>query len=394
MTPLREARRARRVLVLDGEQRSALAVVRSLGRAGYRVSTGAADPGAIAAASRYSEATVLLPSPLESPEAFRDAVASEVRATGYDVVMPVTESAALALLGDPELDPLLPMPSRESFEAANDKIELMQRAAGLGIDVPRFVTLRDADDGAAEIWDSFPAVVKPGRSVVGTGAQRTRTTVRFVADRGELRDALADLHPDAFPVMVQERLVGPGVGVFLLMHDGERVAAFAHRRLREKPPEGGVSVYRESVRPPEALVERAVRLLHSFHWMGVAMVEFKHDEASERYGLMEINGRFWGSLQLAIDAGVDFPRLLVDRVLGIDRAVSTDYRLGIRTRWEWGDVDHLLIRLRRGGARGGLLGWFRPWWPGDRFEVFRLGDPGPFWAESRAWFRALRGGDR
>lgn len=390
--PLRDARGARRVLVLDGEQRSALAVVRSLGRAGYRVTTGASDPGAIAAASKYSEATVLLPSPLQAPEAFRDAVAEEVRSAGADVVLPVTESAALALLGDEELGPLLPMPSREAFTEANDKVALMQRAAGLGIDIPRFVTLRDADDEASELWDSFPAVVKPGRSVVGSGAQRTRTTVKFVDDRASLRAALASLHPDAFPVMVQERLVGPGVGVFLLVHEGEKVASFAHRRLREKPPEGGVSVYRESVRAPEPLVERAVRLLQSFHWMGVAMVEFKHDEASGRYGLMEINGRFWGSLQLAIDAGVDFPRLLVDRFLGIDRGFGTDYRTGIRTRWEWGDVDHLLIRMRRGGARGGLWSWFRPWWPGDRFEVFRLSDPGPFWAESRAWIRDLRGG--
>lgn len=392
MSPLRSDRRAIRVLVLDGEQRAALAVVRSLGRAGYRVTTGAAAPGAIAAASRYSERSLLLPAPLDDSEAFRDAVAAAVAADGFEVVVPVTESAALALLGDPDLGPLLPMPSREAFVAANDKVELMQRAAGLGIDLPRFVTLRDARDPAADLWDSFPAVVKPGRSVVGTGSQRTRTTVRFVADRDELREALDHLHPDAFPLMVQERLVGSGVGVFLLMHEGECVASFAHRRLREKPPEGGVSVYRESVVAPEALVERAVRLLHSFHWMGVAMVEFKHDEASERYGLMEINGRFWGSLQLAIDAGVDFPRLLVDRFVGIDRAVSTDYRVGVRSRWEWGDVDHLLIRLRRGGTRGGLLSWFRPWWPGDRFEVFRLRDPGPFWAESRAWFRALRGG--
>ena len=38
------------------------------------------------------------------------------------------------------------------------------------------------------------------------------------------------------------------------------------------------------------------------------MVEFKHDERDGVPKLMEINGRFWGSLQLAIDAGVDFPR--------------------------------------------------------------------------------------
>lgn len=391
MPAAHEGRAQHRVLVLDGEQRSALAVVRSLGRAGYRVATGADHPGALAAASRYSAALELLPSPLERPDAFRRGVVDAVARGGYDVVVPVTEPSALALLGDPSVGALLPMPDADAFHEANDKVALMQRAAGLGIDVPRFVTVRDVEDGAAEVWDVFPAVVKPGRSVVGEGDERRKTAVRFVNDRDELRAALADLPAGAFPVMLQERLVGAGVGVFLLVHDGERVASFAHRRIREKPPQGGVSVYRESVRAPATLVERADRLLQSFGWTGVAMVEFKHDEATDRYGLMEINGRFWGSLQLAVDAGVDFPRLLVDRFLGLSREVSTGYREGIRSRWEWGDVDHLLIRLRRGGARGGLAAWFRPWWPGDRFEVFRLGDPGPFWAETRAWFRSALG---
>ncbi|MEQ9570123.1 MAG: hypothetical protein RLN75_08030, partial [Longimicrobiales bacterium] len=243
--------------MLDGEQRSALAVVRSLGRAGYRVATGASGSGALAAASRHSRATEILPSPLEEPDAFREAVASAVERGRYRVVIPTTEPSALALLGDATVGPLLPMPTAEAFLEANDKVALMQRAAGLGIDVPRFVTLRDADDGAAEVWDVFPAVVKPGRSVVGEGPGRRKTAVRFAADRDQLRAALAEMPPGAYPLMIQERLVGDGMGVFLLVHDGERVASFAHRRIRENPPEGGVSVYRESVRAPTSRVERA-----------------------------------------------------------------------------------------------------------------------------------------
>ncbi len=46
------------------------------------------------------------------------------------------------------------------------------------------------------------------------------------------------------------------------------------------------------------------------------MVEFKADARTGTPYLMEINGRFWGSLQLAIDAGVDFPAILVAAALG------------------------------------------------------------------------------
>ncbi len=383
----RDRRRRHRVLVLDGEQRAALAVARSLGAAGYRVSTGSASRRSLAGASRYSSASEWLPDPLADPAAYLAAVRTVVAQDGYSVVVPVTEPSALALLGEPALESLIPMPSAHTFAAVNDKVALLTRASALGVAVPGFETLSAADDPAAIGWATFPAVMKPARSVVGDGATRRKTQVQFVDDVAELAAVLAALAPDAFPVMLQERFQGPGIGVFLLLDRGELVASFCHRRIREKPPEGGVSVYRESIRAPAELVPQATTLLRSYEWTGVAMVEFKLDEPTGRYGLMEINGRFWGSLQLAIDAGVDFPRLLVDRFLGLGQEECPDYRVGIRSRWEWGDVDHLLIRMRRGGGGGGLLAWFRPWWPGDRFEVFRLSDPRPFLAESRSWIR-------
>ncbi|MEJ2541653.1 MAG: ATP-dependent carboxylate-amine ligase, partial [Gemmatimonadota bacterium] len=107
---------------------------------------------------------------------------------------------------------------------------------------------------------------------------------------------------------------------------------------------------------------------------------------------------FWGSLQLALDAGVDFPRLLVEAALGRKPEARTSYRSGVRSRWLWGDVDHLLAILRNGGTMrrthpelpglASTLGAFLiPWRPGDRFEVLRASDPGPFLRETGAWIR-------
>ena len=127
------------------------------------------------------------------------------------------------------------------------------------------------------------------------------------------------------------------------------------------------------------------------------MVEYKVDERTGIPMLMEINGRFWGSLQLAVDAGVDFPRLLVECAEGRPPAASPPYRVGTRLRWWWGDVDQLLIRLRYSAADQGLpegspgrlmalaefMNLFRA---GDRNEIFRLDDPVPFLHESLHWF--------
>ncbi len=130
------------------------------------------------------------------------------------------------------------------------------------------------------------------------------------------------------------------------------------------------------------------------------MVEFKEDAATGRPYLLEVNGRFWGSLQLGIDANVDFPELLVQLALGESVDPPTGYRLGIQSRWLWGDLDHLLGILR--APRGyrdenadlptrveALSRFLVPWRPGDRLEVLRFSDPKPFFRESVAWFRAL-----
>jgi predicted ATP-grasp superfamily ATP-dependent carboligase len=197
-------------------------------------------------------------------------------------------------------------------------------------------------------------------------------------------------------VLVQQRIIGPGVGVFVLLWEGDVLAVFSHRRLREKPPSGGVSVYCESQEPDEQLVARSVTLLREFGWHGVAMVEYKVDAESGDAYLMEINGRFWGSLQLAIDAGVDFPRLLVSAALGETVQKLNGYRAGVRCRWVLGDVDHLIARLRRSPAALGLppgaparsralLDFLVAFRPGSRGEVLRLSDPAPAGRELLDW---------
>jgi predicted ATP-grasp superfamily ATP-dependent carboligase len=195
-------------------------------------------------------------------------------------------------------------------------------------------------------------------------------------------------------VLAQERIDGPGVGVFLCCHAGKVVATFAHRRLREKPPSGGQSVLCESVAAEPQALEHASKLLAALAWDGVAMVEFKRNLADGSLRLMEINGRFWGSLQLAIDAGVDFPNLLVALRNGQPPASPPRYKLGVRSRWLWGDVDSLIAVLRKSptelnlpashpGRWRTLLNFLVPWRPGMRYEMERLTDLGPWWLETR-----------
>ncbi len=275
----------------------------------------------------------------------------------------------------------------------------MRLAQEVGVPIPGTVYLEEAEQ-IEQVADSlsFPVVVKPRRSRVRTNDGWQSCSVTYAADVEELRRKVRAWPEAAYPLLLQEKISGPGLGVFLCLHGGTTVAAFSHRRLREKPPSGGVSVLSESVELPAGLRRHAETLLRALDWTGVAMVEFKLDERDGVPKLMEINGRFWGSLQLAIDAGVDFPAILVDTLAG-HTAPAPAYRAGVRSRWFWGDVDALLITLFGDRQAAGfptfqtklarLAGFLALWGRDLHYENPRLADLGPWWHETAAWFRDL-----
>jgi hypothetical protein len=129
------------------------------------------------------------------------------------------------------------------------------------------------------------------------------------------------------------------------------------------------------------------------------MVEFKVDMRDGVPRLMEINGRFWGSLQLAIDAGVDFPALLLDVAKGTAPAHPPSYQTGVRSRWLAGDFDALLMTMLKSrdelkvpaGHPGRLLSlwnFLHLWVKGTRYEIERRDDWRPAALE---WRRRLGG---
>jgi predicted ATP-grasp superfamily ATP-dependent carboligase len=396
-----------RVLIADGEQRAALAIVRSLGRAGHHVEVASSCARPLAGASRHASARHRIADPLAAPDAFVDDVRRLSRERRIDVVLPVTDASLLALSSQRgELgDVALPWPGAEQVRAVADKAVVADVARELGIPVPATRLVGSPDEAltaAAEL--RFPIVVKPSRSVrEGSDGQPIKLAVTHAASPEDLRSRVSKLQAAAFPLLLQERVVGPGIGVSCLMWGGRLAAHFTHRRLRERPPSGGVSVYAESIAPDATLVERSAALLRHFHWQGVAMVEYKLDRATGDAYLMEVNGRFWGSLQLAIDAGVDFPALLLALSDGTAPAADPPaYRTGVRFRWWWGDVDHLLVRLMRSPARLALppdapsrfdvvRSFAAAGWPRHDSDSLRRDDPRPFLVDTLDWIRGHLG---
>jgi predicted ATP-grasp superfamily ATP-dependent carboligase len=389
-----------RVLLTDGDQRSTLAATRALGRAGLAVYVGDESSDSLASRSRYCAGAVRYPSPFDCEDEFVGTIAAEAARLGVDLVMPMADitSAVLAERRS-ALGPRVrvAVPDAETFWRASDKGQLDRLARRLDVPTPTTHCIARPDDLDRLADVAFPCVIKPARSRLRTPAGWVRTSVMRASSRDEL-ESLVSARPELkYPFLVQRVIAGEGVGVFALCDHGMPRLLFGHRRLREKPPSGGVSVLREAVPLDPVATAYACQLLEALQWHGVAMVEFKRERSSGTPYLMEINARFWGSLQLAIDAGVNFPLHAVRLWMGEPLPYQAPYVTGIRSRWLLGDLDHLLQRL---SARRDLPSDAPPLWRflldfvrffrrNTRYEVESWNDPAPSLYEVRSYARDI-----
>ena len=391
-----------KILVTDGNSLPGLAITRSLGIAGHEVIVGHQNKSSLASHSRYASSRCVYPDPIAHSDSFIDFLLDYVEYHKVDAIFPVTDITTLPITKHKatfEKFCKIPFASFKIVDGAANKANVIEKAVALGIDIPESVIINSYEElDTGKINFDYPLVIKPSRSRILTEHGWLFTTVTYATSEQDLLRQLSNYQSEIYPIILQERICGPGLGIFMCVHQGESVAAFSHKRLREKPPSGGVSVLRESVALDPVALDFSERLLSCLNWQGVAMVEFKVDERDNRPKLMEINGRFWGSLQLAIDAGVDFPRLLAATLESDHIKKIGSYKLGVRTRWLWGDIDALMIRMLKNKNQQQLpenadsriiylLKFLKFWEPKLHYDVLRFSDFRPWLYETYLWIK-------
>lgn len=404
-------RTGHRVLVLDGETRAALAVVRALGTQKIDIGVAAHHPGGLAQKSRYTSTLFECPDPVDAPEMYLKWLNEVVESWQPRLVLPITDASITLCSRIEEIlreHTFLPTVSAEMLHEINDKGSLLKTASSLGIKVPETHVLPPTEARTVEDQNilqgfSYPAVLKANSTVADVQSHFVKGGVYYPEDAEDVADIIhgdLDVEHNKISFLLQEKIEGEGIGVFALCNEGEPLALFAHKRLLEKPPSGGRSVLSESIPLSEAPVEEATKLFRHYRVQGVAMAEFKRTAEGEHY-LMEINPRFWGSLQLAVDSGRDFPSMLFKLYLigqpfpeaALRQFVESikDYEVGQRLRWELGTLDHFIIRCKEDlrtalgdTFRKNALLLFRAK-QRSRTEVFRKDDPWPFFYELRRY---------
>jgi predicted ATP-grasp superfamily ATP-dependent carboligase len=312
-------------------------------------------------------------------------------AHGVRAVLPMTERSCL-----------LCNESRDAWESAGirvgcpepamltqalDKARTLEIAEACGVSTPPTLLATSETDfvrGATAL--GYPCVIKARFSETWVDGRLERGGgTRYVAGPSEVPAAVQACRRGAHWPILQKYVAGQGKGISGVCDRGRPVAMYAHERLRDVRPTGSGSSLRRSVPLDARLREPAERLLRELSWHGPVMVEFRDDGTSPPW-LMEVNGRFWGSTQLAIEVGLDVPRYWVELLEGRSLDAVTHYPSGVALRWLWGDVKRFLTILQGRPAGfsgpfptrlGGLRELFQAQPPRTRLEAWQRDDPWP-----------------
>jgi len=362
-----------KVFVTDAQMRSSVAVIRSLGRRGLEVTGGEETRFTTGFFSKYCKHSVVYPSPKKNQDRFLEYVKELVTNNEYEVIFPMTDDTVIPIVKHKKefsKHTIVPLPDYDILINAIDKAKTLRIAMENNIPCPKthFINeLSDIDD----IKDNlvYPVIIKPAK---GYGARG----VELCKSYEELRLKSREVYAVHGSFLVQEYIPhGDEVGVYALFSfDSEPRAVTVQKRIRSYPVSGGPSTLRETIKDgiTKEAVEIAFKLLKALRWVGVAMVEFRTDPRDGIPKLMEVNPRFWGSLQLSILAGVDFPYLLYKLVTEGDIEPVMDYKEDVKCRWLLpGDILWFLSAPNKIGNLREFCR-FR-----TNYDIISFEDPGP-----------------
>jgi len=383
------------VLVTDGHWRKSLAVVRSLGRRGLRVTVGERTFLNTSFFSKYCARRIVYPSPRRYPDRFIEFLIEEIKKNRTDCLFPMEEETLLLLArqqSEISKYTYLLIPDLEKIEFVRDKRNLIQFAEVHEIPTPKtFFFLptsslspgeRSEDEGGSLSSIPIPAVIKPRISSGSFG-------IVYVRERKDLLPSYQRVHA-RFPFPLIQEWIPDGGGTFGLSALFDEVsnvkAAFVHKKLRMYPIQGGPSTLREGVEHPK-IMELGLSLLKSLNWTGVGMVEFKVDPRDGIPKLMEVNPRFWGSLQLAIVSEVDFPYLILKMARGESFDPVLHYPVGRQCRWHlFGDLRQFFKNPKRFHHQPPFFHFFEP---RTFYDILSKDDPLPVLGSMATFFTFL-----
>lgn len=338
-----------RALILEhGATRAALAATRALACAGWTVGIGCPAGSGLAASSRFASHRHRVPPPGRDQEPFVAGLGAAVRDGRYDVVFGAGDAEILALsLNRARIDANVPYPPHEQVVNALDKLSLARATEAAGLRAPATCSATaEALRGA-----QFPVMVKAALHVPlqnAGGAHRLEASLASDLDTAagratEIRRAGGD-------PLLQELVRGKLVAYAVLADRESRIVAWeAQESDRLWPPSAGVSARAKTVAPDPRMRAPIESLIRRLQWFGIAQLQFLVPTDGEPR-LIDLNGRFYGSLALAVAAGTNLPALWAALAVG-EEVRPVEAVPGLRYQWMEGDLRRAMAERRSGAVR-------------------------------------------
>jgi len=327
------------IMVLDGESRAVLAVVRHLGRRGVPVFVGGSTTLARAKYSKYCRKGFTYHSSRHGTEAMHRDILQNVKRLRPDVIFPFgSETTQLVLDHSEEYEKhcrIVPMLDAEKFKLFNDKGTMIREASRVGCSIPKTYFPKDLGDaGKLSLHLDYPALIKPRTSSTGKGIIKVhspRELAREYALVSKQRKEGTAYDPSR-PV-IQEFIPGTlNYTVVVLFDHGRHMASIVNQNHRYYPVPFGPPIFNETVLN-ERIRRIAVDMFRKLKWHGTANVNFMIDPRDNIPKMIEINPRLPGTTESSIVAGMDFPYMLYKMALG-ERIRST-YRYKLNRKFRW-----------------------------------------------------------
>jgi predicted ATP-grasp superfamily ATP-dependent carboligase/protein-tyrosine-phosphatase len=302
-----------KVLFLGGDDRSGLATVRSLAKEKCKVDFFGLSQHSVVSHSKYVEKHYFLNT--DKVDELRFHILELLSNGKYDLVLPGDD--VFCHLLDSDIDAYerfakVSLPGKRLFKVLSDKQLLINVSNKLKILTPETKIINKGsqvnDFPVSKI--TFPVYAKPRYSVLIYQGKIQTTCVKKLHNSEQLLKYLSD-YMGRVDVLLQNSVPGFGKSAYIFAVEGKVISISCQTRLHE-PENGGGSSYRSSSKVDSYMLDSSIRIVSHYGWTGPIMIEYKYDPESNKYYIMEINARLWGSLALTINSGHNIPKYIYE----------------------------------------------------------------------------------